>query len=42
MINNVVLVGRLTGDAKESTRDSKKFIYGSIAQNYGTKEREQT
>ena len=42
MINNVVLVGRLTGDAKESTRDSRKFIYGSIAQNYGTKEREQT
>lgn len=42
MINNVVLVGRLTGDSKESTKDSKKFIYGSIAQNYGSKEHEQT
>lgn len=42
MINQVVLVGRLTNDVKIAKKDDVTIIYGSIAQNFGAKGNEST
>lgn len=44
MINQVVLIGRLTKDcqSKKSTDSKELLVWGSIAQNYGTKGKEKT
>lgn len=42
MINQVVLVGRLTSDIKIAKKDDVTIIYGSLAQNFGAKGSETT
>lgn len=42
MINQVVLVGRLTNDIKIAKKDDTTIIYGSLAQNFGAKGSEST
>lgn len=42
MINQVVLVGRLTNDAKIAKKDDCNVVYGSLAQNFGAKGNETT